>query len=455
MYRKCIKMEYETVLKMHIFRICYNLSGVKRVFLIMEINNNIKTSREDVERANPVFNTAKATVYQLAMSGNKDAVKLVKALKMTREETQTSANYNLNDEKIIPNVLTMETRYGTVMNMVLNSSCKTEADLPCGYTPRAIEVSKKGMNYIGLDLPAVIDESREIITSFVEDKEKVRFEAVDATNYNSLRKALEGVNGPLCINTEGLFMYLTDNELEALCSNIEKLLEEFGGCWVLADPESLVQFVSTLVSLIGQEKTMELLNNSHAMYQQKSDVSMGENFLVGKDIRDMASFFKSAYEKMASFNLKAERIPVINNMPDLNMLAKLDEEKVKAYKAAMEKVCYWKITLIDDIKKEYRKEADDINITARINNRVMNIKLEGRIDSISAPDFLAVFEKVNAENKVDTVEVDCKQLAYISSAGLRILLMISKLHDVYLNNVNDTVKDILSQTGFDQIVKVK
>ena len=60
-----------------------------------------------------------------------------------------------------------------------------------------------------------------------------------------------------------------------------------------------------------------------------------------------------------------------------------------------------------------------------------------------------------AENEVDTVEVDCKELAYISSAGLRVLLMISKLHDVHLINVNDTVKDILSQTGFDQIVKVK
>ena len=82
--------------------------------------------------------------------------------------------------------------------------------------------------------------------------------------------------------------------LRDLCSNIEKLLEEFGGCWILADPESLVQFVSTLVSLIGQEKTMELLNNSRAIYQQKSDVSMGENFLVGKDIRDMSSFIKSA-----------------------------------------------------------------------------------------------------------------------------------------------------------------
>lgn len=62
---------------------------------------------------------------------------------------------------------------------------------------------------------------------------------------------------------------------------------------------------------------------------------------------------------------------------------------------------------------------------------------------------------MNAENKVDTVEVDCKELAYISSAGLRILLMISKLHDVYLNDVNDFVKDIFSQTGFDQIVKFK
>ena len=88
---------------MNIFRICYNLSDVKGVFLIMEINNkNIKTSREDVERANPVFNTAKATVYQLAMSGNKDAIKLVEALKMTREETQASADYNLNEIKFVP-----------------------------------------------------------------------------------------------------------------------------------------------------------------------------------------------------------------------------------------------------------------------------------------------------------------------------------------------------------------
>ena len=243
--------------------------------------------------------------------------------------------------------------------------------------------------------------------------------------------------------------------LSDLCSNIEKPLEEFGGCWILADPESLVQFVSTLVSLIGQEKTMELLNNSRAIYQQKSDVSMGENFLVGKDIRDMSSFIKSAYSKLASFNMKVERIPVINNIPELNMFSKLSEEKVKAYKTAMEKACYWKITLINDTKKEYTKEVDDINISATVNNGVMNIKLSGRIDSISAPDFLTVFEKANAENEVDTVEVDCKELSYISSAGLRGLLMISKLHDVHLINVNDTVKDILSQTGFDQIVKVK
>ncbi|MDD5842865.1 MAG: hypothetical protein PUC86_04735 [Solobacterium sp.] len=44
---------------------------------------NIKTSREDVERANPVFNTAKATVYQLAMSGNVDSINILEALKMT------------------------------------------------------------------------------------------------------------------------------------------------------------------------------------------------------------------------------------------------------------------------------------------------------------------------------------------------------------------------------------
>lgn len=49
---------------------------------------NLKIDRETMERTNPIFNTAKSTTYEIAMSGDPDALKLVEALGMTREATQ-------------------------------------------------------------------------------------------------------------------------------------------------------------------------------------------------------------------------------------------------------------------------------------------------------------------------------------------------------------------------------
>ena len=49
--------------------------------------------------------------------------------------------------------------------------------------------------------------------------------------------------------------------------------------------------------------------------------------------------------------------------------------------------------------------------------------------------------------------IDCTQLEYISSSGLRILLSIlkqAKSHDcnLVLKNVNDDIKDVFRMTGF-------
>ena len=84
------------------------------------------------ERSNPVFNTAKATVYQLAMSVDTEATALVSAMGMTQSATQRSSGYRLPREMLLANTLMMETRYRTIMAMALDSGCKTEVDLPCG-----------------------------------------------------------------------------------------------------------------------------------------------------------------------------------------------------------------------------------------------------------------------------------------------------------------------------------
>ena len=75
------------------------------------------------------------------------------------------------------------------------------------------------------------------VREVIGDSDNIRYHEVDATNYSSLRKALEGAKGELHITTEGLLMYFTQPEIETVFGNIRKLLLEFGGRWVTVDNE--------------------------------------------------------------------------------------------------------------------------------------------------------------------------------------------------------------------------
>ena len=51
----------------------------------------------------------------------------------------------------------------------------------------------------GLDLPIVVQEAGPIIRQLAGRAENVSFHGVDATNYTSLKTALQDCVGPLCI----------------------------------------------------------------------------------------------------------------------------------------------------------------------------------------------------------------------------------------------------------------
>ena len=124
-----------------------------------------------------------------------------------------------------------EIRFRTINALIENSGFDIEVDLPCGYTPRAIQFARENKKFVGLDLPAVIDEAEPAIMSLI-DKERrglVKFHAVDATNYDSLKKVFDGINQPVCITTEGMLTYFTDSETAVVCDNIRKILESHGG----------------------------------------------------------------------------------------------------------------------------------------------------------------------------------------------------------------------------------
>ena len=93
------------------------------------------------------------------------------------------------------------------------------------------------------------------------------------------------------------------------------------------------------------------------------------------------------------------------------------------------------------------KISDEKNLT---------ISLSGRLDTVSAPELEAEVAQIEADA---SVILDLKDLEYISSAGLRVLLVIQKKMNqkgsFVIRNVNDTVREVLDITGFSDILTIE
>lgn len=403
-----------------------------------------------LEKVNPVFNTAKMTLFQLAANGSADAAVLAKNMGLTLEATQNSTNTKASPEQVLGGTIMLETRYSTMTRLVEESGF-TPVDIPCGYTPRAVEFARKGLPYYGLDLPVVIREISDRISALIppEQREFVHYHEVDATNYASLEKALEDIDGPVCITTEGLLMYFTDSEAGALCDNICRILEKKGGCWYIADVESALQYVLVMRALVG-DRFMEIMANSVQQTKDKSDVEIGKNSLIATPA-DMAGSIQNTMAFLAKHGLKAERVNIGENVPKLNSLDKVSAEQAAAVLEGMKHCAFWKITLSEKDVELPIAEENRFHFDASIQSGTLSLALMGRLDTITAPSLLSFFEKTNTEQAIEAVDVDCRRLDYISSAGLRVLLIMHKAckDGVSLHGENEVVAEIIEQTGFD------
>ena len=86
------------------------------------------------------------------------------------------------------------------------------------------------------------------------------------------------------------------------------------------------------------------------------------------------------------------------------------------------------------------------------------ICLSGRLDTNTSVELDNALK--NEEIKEDLVVFDFKDLEYISSAGLRVLLATKKNLDasgkkMEIHNINDVVKEIFNVTGFNNILTIK
>ena len=99
-----------------------------------------------------------------------------------------------------------------------------------------------------------------------------------------------------------------------------------------------------------------------------------------------------------------------------------------------------------------------MNISKNETDEKITIFLEGRLDKLSSPILEEEMKKEVAKKK--DIVIDFKNLEYISSAGLSILIASEKeLKPIGMTmeiiNVNEDVMSILSVTGFIYILNIK
>ncbi len=98
-----------------------------------------------------------------------------------------------------------------------------------------------------------------------------------------------------------------------------------------------------------------------------------------------------------------------------------------------------------------------LNINKSIENGTALFSLEGRLDTVTAPELEQ--ELRESLDGVSTLMLDFEKLDYISSAGLRVLLsaqkIMAKQGEMKLRRVNDTIMEIFEVTGFSDILTIE
>ena len=98
-----------------------------------------------------------------------------------------------------------------------------------------------------------------------------------------------------------------------------------------------------------------------------------------------------------------------------------------------------------------------MTITKKKEGSHLQVALEGRLDTMTAPE---LEKELNAEmGGAEKLTLDFANLAYISSAGLRVLLsahkIMSRKGGMTVTHVNEIVREVFDVTGFADILDIQ
>lgn len=99
-----------------------------------------------------------------------------------------------------------------------------------------------------------------------------------------------------------------------------------------------------------------------------------------------------------------------------------------------------------------------MEITIQKTEQQTMIRIIGELDTIATTEQADELQKI-LDNARENVLVDCSEMEYISSAGLRFFMQLKRESEaqggtVRLTNMNEDVADIFRMSGFNNIFEI-
>ena len=407
------------------------------------------------ELVNPVFNTAKSCVQLSAATGDKDAQRLLDALGFPAFGAQMSKRpvpKELHEQvkRLFPAyTILIETRFQAMNRLIEHMQGRPIVDLPCGYTSRGIRLSRQGRAYYGYDLPAVIDAMVPAVESIIGKSESTSYHAVDATNYESLEAALPENCRSLLVTTEGLLMYFDQSELEEVFSNLHRFLQKHGGSWVITDRAYFLYDKAVVAATLNNDPALTALYAAvtNRVAATTADVKFNDSVFFDPDDGKVRAFI----QKMG---FELHEICMADYLPDQIASLKGTPEADSAVRDVFKKMMFWELTVAENAAEKPVDRNLPFKVESSLKDGTFDVSVQGRMDTITAPELLKQFQ--DAGGGIKAIRVDVGRMPYVSSAGLRVLLMMYKSLDdkdkFELTGVSDEVREILETTGFDQFL---
>ncbi len=182
---------------------------------------------ESMEKANPRMLMAFKSVLVLAKNNIFEAVLLSenivqKTAKISKDEREYAERYN----KVT----------GIIDTLYSDKKIDIVVDLGAGFATRGLGCKNHSIPYLGIDLPAVIEEAKHVHRSVPVD---IDLKTADITNFKVLDEILRDVKERVLLLSENIEDDLFEFELKYIRDNIQRLILKYDAIYIKSERDGI------------------------------------------------------------------------------------------------------------------------------------------------------------------------------------------------------------------------